>query len=338
MRCQNILWRDRGRFIAWTASGKTRSLPPYPPPPGRENVAPPPCALSTRRFARRLSPNGASRSRPSILATSPRQPAPERPAGRSAPPGNQDSYIAFTGLVASLPAARVRMSRRHEPRLAHPSDAPERSPPTTDGSALLEVLRRNDRLSTRDAAASGTEAAQPDNAVKSLLSHLVIPTSGRAVPGAEPRLQTPRRQPRTQEITALGANQRRLAERMFGELVPECALCRLPHLAANPRRGRHVREPQAGPGCDVQPPRTRGQNYLFALRQSLEGRTATAGLRTTAGKAELATDPAAELGSRGSADPRIRCSASSALRRCLTRFCASIANTRITCPRPAHHL
>ena len=301
-------------------------------------MAPPPCALSTRRFARRLSPNGASRSRPGILATSPRQPAPERPAGRSAPPGNQDSYIAFTGLVASLPAARVRMSRRHEPRFAHPSDAPERSPPTTDGSAPRSPApQRQAQHSRRCGKRDGSGSTRQRGEVVALASRHPNQRSRGARRRAEAANPTAPSQPRTQEITALGANQRRLAERMFGELVPECALCRLPHLAANPRRGRHVREPQAGPGCDVQPPRTRGQNYLFALRQSLEGRTATAGLRTTAGKAELATDPAADPGSRGSADPRIRCSASSALRRCLTRFCAS-ANTRITCPRPAHHL
>ena len=133
-------------------------------------------------------------------------------------------------LADTNPGSRTRVMRRkglHQPRTV----------------ALLEVLRRNDRLSTRDAAASGTEAAQPDNAVKSLLSHLVIPTSGRAVPGAEPRLQTPRRQPRTQEITALGANQRRLAERMFGELVPRSV--QAPALSCKPST-RSTRSGTAG--------------------------------------------------------------------------------------------
>ena len=65
-------------------------------------------------------------------------------------------------------------------------------------------------------------------------------------------------------------------------------------------RGRHVRKPRAvlDPRRTRQPPLTRGQNYLSIRRQSLEGRTATAGLRTIASKAELATNPAAELGSR----------------------------------------
>ena len=89
------------------------------------------------------------------------------------------------------------------------------------------------------------------------------------------------------------------------------------------------------------------QNYLSVRRQSLEGCTATAGLRTIAGivKAELATDPAAELGSRKlrlsrqqPADPLQRLRHAQTLLDKILCIHNNLANTRITYPRPAHYL
>ena len=93
-------------FFGVTAPGSSRgrqavrSLPPCFRPLPRENAALPPCALSTRRLARRLSPNGASRTRPNSRVTVLRRPAPGRPAGHSTPPGNPaQARTYFHGFV-----------------------------------------------------------------------------------------------------------------------------------------------------------------------------------------------------------------------------------------------
>ena len=159
-------------------------------------------------------------------------------------------------------------------------------------------------------------------------TRLVVPASGHAAPGAASRLQTPPRQSRTHKIAA--ADQRRFTQRVLGhhEFVPRSGQGFAP--AATPRQGRHVRN--------------RGRYWIRDVPDShrlLAGRTICpsaarawrAALQLPVcgrSQAKLNSPQTLRLSSArescGSADnnPLTRCSASGMLKRCLTRFCASL--------------
>ena len=134
VRRQDVFRRDRPRFVARTASGPVTAamFPPAAAEKGERGASAWTCALSTRRLARRLSPNGASRSRPNSRVTVLRRPAPGRPAGHSAPPGNPaQARTYFHGFVRQsvpvVPSASTGLTHMN-PGPQRP--AQERPPPT----------------------------------------------------------------------------------------------------------------------------------------------------------------------------------------------------------------
>ena len=136
---------------------------------------------------------------------------------------------------------------------------------------------------------------------------------------------------RTRKATALRAGQCRLAERIFHQFVPDRALCGILHRdrlqpldeidALEDRRRTRQPPPPRGAGRTTRPSVARAPRATLQLL--------TCGCPQAKPNSRQTLRLVCEI--CGSADngPPTRCSASGALRRCLTRFCVFIASWRM---------